>query len=268
MKKIITSFLTFLVWINSFAQEKPDTKKYIMAYLPAGTKNVVANIGVIHKDTIYDGDMAYTDIDIINEHFRMLSKIIDPEKVVLVVEYPETICNMGMITTDSASAIWITPEMRKMGFTKWMPADTRPRDANSYFRSMEYLNMVENKYFYITEKRDSIDYFGFPQIYLKQVEDIPKETEDSALKAIAIAAQDIFFEVNIKFICVKLRQEGYTPIVISGLVHTLALKEPCVIQVPISDAEDFIKKSLNEISGNHFMIRFLLKKRRLILIPK
>ncbi len=268
MKKIFRFLIFLFSYINSNGQSNQ-----ILVSLPLGKNGKgVTNFGVSHTSGItHPGETAYSDTGIANHYFKLLSKEVNPENVVLVVEYPETPYTKDIVTTDTILSAWITPEIRKLGFTKWIAADPRSQnDSYAYHTYRPYLAYIANKYFSIQQIKDSIDFWGFPEISFTQKDSIPKNVEDSCLRNILPVAGNVMFEINIKKICFSLRLAGYTPVVVAGSAHVLALREPCVIQVENLGMKsfDWLYEQLNIIKANRFLMKYFMKKNNFIFTPK
>ena len=169
MKKILITFLLCSVY-RSQAQ---DT---LIQLRTTGDSGIITNIGVFHKPYITIGkETAYTDTVLINRYFQILAKKVNAKNVVLVVEYPMVNVSKGIITEDSTNSIWVTQEMRNLGFKKWMAADTRTiRDSALYFNSRKFLLSFIEKYIQIKEDTTK-DLLGFTNFSFKERISIPEK---------------------------------------------------------------------------------------------
>ena len=246
--------LSFFSITYSSAQKKDSSMLFSLLIAPMDS---IYNFGVAHKmevDIVNDNTY-YSDTSIANYFFRTLSQKIDPKRVVLVVENNVTKGNKDKIQT--ARNLWITPEMRKMGFNKWMASDNRKNKTAWYQHSLVSLTNFLSEYYENKYSKEEIDIFGFPQVVIKQKKKIPEMISDSVVSWLPIVIEVKSFETNIKRICSLLINKGYVPIVVAGRSHVLALNQPCMIQVPSNydDAVRLIFSDLNFIKGEDFIIK-------------
>lgn len=266
MKKIVI-FTIFSLFIFSVYAQKiaPNNSMLLPLPLHYSHDSVHLNFGVLHVPEVKDSnDIAYNDTVIANIFFRKLSSKVDPNKVVLVVEYPVFKNTEDQI--QSGQCPWITSTVRKKGFNKWVAADKR--EGNQYMKNLAFLSRFMNEYYSSSNVKDKTDTFGFPQVMIKQEKEIPNLVADSVIKRLVTIAEIQSFEENIKRICSNLRKQGYIPVVIAGRDHILALYEPCYIQVP-SQKDEAVKgiySSLSTIRVANFVMKDFFKKYNLILI--
>ena len=222
---------------NSEPPGVPYSKNNRLLPLPLDSKDsVYLNFGVVHMPGVSKPtDMAYSDTVLANIFFEMLLPKVDPNKVVLVVEYPVYIKTEDQI--ESGQCIWITSAMKKMGFTKWVAADKRSSTTFEYMRNLNFLAGVMRQYYMSETIKNTADTFGFPKVSMKQVKEIPTASIDSIKSALLTVVSEHSFEKDLHRICMLLRKQGYVPVVIAGRDHVLALSEPCLVQVPSSQEE-------------------------------
>lgn len=253
MKKILLPFFLCIVY-QAQAQDK-----FIRLPNTDDTERVT-NIGVFHKPSITIGkETAYTDSTLINNYFQTLAEKIDTKKVVLVVEYPIKSYGQFFITEDSTQSMWITQKMRSLGFRKWIATDTRiVRDSAAYFNSRTYLFSFIEKYIQVIEYATK-DTLGFTNFSFSEKMSVPEKVLDTAMRAFALVFQDMIFEENMKTLCLKLKSMGFVPIIISGSAHTLALGEPCMIQIDGLGLER-IKEDVLFIKARQFLLKYFIQK--------
>lgn len=233
--------------VNVLAQEKIDT----LVTLPLGKKDdSVFAFGSIHGN---GENKAYSDTALANSFFRELAKRVDPNKVVLVVELPSSRAEGGDKEIRTDQCPWITPEMRQMGFTKYIPADTRPGNAKTIEKGWKAMEEVEEimRDFFDVYKLDSLDNFELPILLIREnmiiAIEAPNYPDDF------LGPEELFFvpefrafEANLLRVSDSLKKEGYVPVIAAGALHVLALGRPCAIQVERQPSDVYHAKKTEE----------------------
>jgi len=255
---------------QTVAQKNNYEPKSKLLALPLHSKDVVFfNLGVMHVPEVKSTeDIAYNDTILVHVFFRALSKKVDPNKVVLVTE--DQVFQYTEDKIQFAQSIWITPQMRKMGFNKWVGADKREDGTAWYFRSYRFITSFLNEYYQIIADPKKVNFFGFDQVSIKQKKTIPKSVADSIIRHLNAIAETQSFEKNIKRVCTMLKKQGYIPVVVAGRAHVLALNEPCLVQVPpkMDEALKKISSDLNLIKCHDLLMKEFLKKYDLKILKK
>jgi len=257
---------------NALAQEEQATKYKLVPLPPQskpGSSGIAFNLGIIHKiemdsidwlifsDTAFinlhvasfglnpDGELIilsdlgfrysviYTDTALINNYFLSISKKVNPDSVVLVVEERPLFEKEENGEIQAGPCSFITPKMRKMGFVKWIAANNRPSEEKPRSDCYSFMDRYfESNYEYWPEyKENNLDNFGLPYYSIKQKGEIPDSALQKFIPCLTLIKGDRLFEENLKKIRDEVARQGYTPIIIAGRIHIDAIGERCVVQV-------------------------------------
>jgi hypothetical protein len=186
------------------------------AFLPLGIKNNkrAEAFGIEHLASVNtESEMAYNDTNLANALFRILAKQIDPQRVVLILESPVFPNKKDSI--EEGECNWITSEMRRLGFTRWITADTRPPDpewTTSYNAGMNFLKEFTNTYLEFSypafTPTGKTDFFDFPSPIFHCRKNIPKEKIAELKKNVFAVSECLLFEENIQRLFNVIEKKG------------------------------------------------------------
>jgi hypothetical protein len=195
--------------------------------LTIGPKSTIRNFGAMHKlGAIGPNDYWYQDTVSVNSFFRELARNVNPKKVVLITE--KMVRNYGDTIRETFSS-WVTPEMKALGFKKWIPADNRKSDVGVYFQKLEDLASLMSIYYMGSIK--ITDTLGYPTVTVTQTR-TPMLTanKNRIMSDLTAVEENYLFEKNLQRLCTLVRKKGFIPIIVAGREHVMNLHQPSVIQ--------------------------------------
>ncbi len=259
-------FAAFIFSVPAFAQTTDNkgrsSDKLLM--LPIGKTDQVFNLGIAHKAKLDSStEIAYSNTALADFFFERIARQIDPKRVVLVTE--DIVYKGREDSVETKPSCWITPTMKKMGFTKWVAADKRSYDeAETLKYGLAYRQVYSfmNEHYLQSYDDTKVRGYGLLKPEMTPKKDITDSAAKTLIPYLSVIAGDMSFEANLLRIRDKLADEGYVPIIVAGALHVLALSEPCAVQVP-KNKEDAIKEiasDLYKIKGARIVLDIFLKK--------
>jgi len=253
------------------SQERKNMDRFIYIGKQNGTgSSEIDFLGISHpSSTDFSKPGAiYLDPALINTFFQQLKiSNIDPDRVILVVE--DVITNQNN-TTQEGHSVFITPEMRKLGFKKWIAADTRPNYSNLEVERIHEagrrLSVLMEKYLKSSTNGER-DEYGLPIYHFELDPTTPKNAINEIKDCLQSAViPSMAFEKNLKNTHDSLTREGYKAIVLAGRQHIISLRTSSLIQAPKADdakQNDAIMQELHSLldytAASHYLAKTLLR---------
>ena len=190
--------------------------------------SIKTTIGV-GTDTI---GSVFTDTIVINNFISNLVNVekIPAEKIVLIVEEHDSV--FGNEKLRNGYCMWVTPQMRKMKL-RWVGADTRSHKKSNWMYLWQ--TAMDSTTIFIQRNfkkllRGDYDSLGLPVVGLEGKKILHHDDMVPVRKYLPLVFQGQNYEYNLRRLCIKYKELGYTPVIIAGSYHVMALGASCYIQ--------------------------------------